>query len=108
MRILSQKVTPQRVEVEAEAEDRGLVVMAQTFYHCWRAYLDGVPVPILRANFGFQAVEIPAGRHRVQWRYKDNAFLWGAAVSVGSLLGCMGAWFWMQRGLSKRKQNVEG
>ena len=70
-----------RVEIEVEAAEPSLVVVAQTYYHNWRAYVDGQPVPLLRANHAFQAVQIPAGRHHVHLVYQDRAFEIGAAVS---------------------------
>lgn len=98
VRVLSQKFSTQNIEVEADAAERSLLVIAQSYYHRWRAYVDGTPVPIWRANFGFQALEIPVGRHRVQLRYRDSAFLLGTTVSVASLLGCAGAWLRLRRG----------
>ena len=65
-----------------------MLVMAQGWYHCWQASVDGSGVPLLRANGGFQAVEVPAGRHEVLLEYKDRAFQLGCAISVMALLFC--------------------
>jgi uncharacterized membrane protein YfhO len=62
--------------------------MAHGWYHCWRASVDGGGVPLLRANGGFQAVEVPAGRHEVLLEYKDRAFQLGCAISVVAFLFC--------------------
>ena len=52
------------------------------------AFVDGKAVPLLRANYAFQALEVPAGKSQVQLVYQDNAFRLGAWLSVGGLLVC--------------------
>jgi uncharacterized membrane protein YfhO len=65
-----------------------MLVMAQGWYHCWQARVDGVGVPLWRANGGFQAVEVPAGRHEVLFEYKDRAFQIGCVISFAALVFC--------------------
>jgi uncharacterized membrane protein YfhO len=80
------------VDIEVEAAEPSLVVVAQTYYHDWHARLDGAdgrePL-LLRANHAFQAVEIPAGKHHIHFYYEDCAFEAGAAVSMVAWLGCL-------------------
>ena len=45
----------------------------------WRAPL--TPVPLWRANHAFQAVQVPAGQHRVRLRYEDKRFQLGVWIS---------------------------
>ena len=71
-----------KVDLEIEAAEPALVVVAQSFYHNWRAYLDNKPTRLLRANHAFQAVEVPAGRHHIALAYKDNVFRCGLGVSL--------------------------
>jgi hypothetical protein len=75
-----------------EADRPALVTVAQGYYHPWKAYVNDQRVPLLRANVGFQALEVPAGRAAVRLRYEDPAFRIGAAVSLLSLLVCGIAW----------------
>jgi hypothetical protein len=88
-RILNSKFGESKVEIEVEASAPAVVVVAQTFYHDWRASVDGREVPLLRANDAFQAVEVPQGRHQVVLRYRDQAFEWGAAISIVAWVGCV-------------------
>jgi hypothetical protein len=87
-RVLNSKFTTQRVDIEVEASEPSLVVVAQTYYHNWRAYVDGRPAPLLRANHAFQAIQVPAGRHHVRLAYEDLAFQFGAAVSICMAANC--------------------
>jgi hypothetical protein len=87
-RVLNSKFTTQRVDIEVEASEPSLVVVAQTYYHNWRAYVDGRPAPLLRANHAFQAIQVPAGRHYIRLAYEDLAFQFGAAVSICMAVNC--------------------
>lgn len=78
-----------RIEADVEAAGPALVVLSQSYYHLWHATVDGNPVPLLRANLAFQAVQIPAGRHHVQWIYRDPYLGIGGAVSALSLAACL-------------------
>jgi hypothetical protein len=78
-----------QVQFEAEADAPALVVVAQTWYPWWQARLDGQRVPLLRANYAFQALEVPPGAHRVELRYEDAAFRIGAGLSALAWLGCV-------------------
>jgi hypothetical protein len=88
-RVLKSHFGTQIVDIEVEAGAPSLVVVAQTWYHNWRAEVDGKPARLLRANDAFQAVEISEGRHRVQLIYRDRAFEIGAGVSLLALLACL-------------------
>ena len=92
-RVVSQRFTPERVDLEVEAAEPSLVVLAQTWYHQWRVHVDGAPVRLLRANYAFQAVQVPAGRHQVQLLYEDKKLLAGAVLSGLGLLACAGLWW---------------
>jgi len=88
-RVLASKFGTQSVDIEVEAADPALVVVAQTYYHAWRAYVDARPAPLLRANHAFQAVQIPAGKHQIHLAYEDRAFEIGAAISVCLWVNCL-------------------
>jgi hypothetical protein len=88
-KIINSKFGMQTVDVEVETAKSSLVVVAQTYYHNWRATVDGQPTPLLRANVAFQAVQVPAGNHKIHFVYKDRAFQIGAAISIAAWLGCL-------------------
>jgi len=73
-----------KVELEVEAVEPSIVVISQSFYHNWRAYLDDKPTQLFRANHAFQAVEAPPGRHRLALVYQDYPFRGGALISLTS------------------------
>jgi hypothetical protein len=100
-KILSpQFLSPQHLRMGVEADAPAMIVIAQAFYHPWHAYVDGKATPLWRANFAFQALEIPAGRHDVNLVYEDRNFAYGLVLSVASLLICAAFWFFCGRRLS--------
>ncbi|HYV36697.1 MAG TPA: YfhO family protein, partial [Gemmataceae bacterium] len=92
-RITSRRHRANRIDLEIQAEQRTLIVLAQSYYHCWHGSIDGRSVPVWRANFAFQAFEVPAGQHRVQLVYRDWKFYTGAIVSLSSLCFCLIIYF---------------
>jgi hypothetical protein len=82
-------------EMKVAARETSLVVISQSFYHLWRAWVDGQPARLMRANLAFQAIEIPPGTHYVRLAYKDPNFYLGACISVVSLM--LSGWIWLAR-----------
>ena len=90
-RLVSWQMSSRGLRAEVQTEARTMLAIAQTSYHPWQAYVDGKPVPLWRANYGFQAIEVPAGAHRVSLVYLDRAFWVGAGISLFSLLSVVTA-----------------
>jgi hypothetical protein len=88
-----------QVDAEVQAAAPSLVVLSQTFYHLWQAEVDGRRVPLLRANVAFQAVQVPAGTHRIRLVYRDPNLVAGAVISIVSLFIC--GFLWRRRPLEK-------
>jgi hypothetical protein len=95
--ILSSNFSGQRIEARVQAAAPAVVVFAQTYYHPWHAYVDGRPTPLWRANYGFQAVLIPAGEHQVRLCYEDGAFRTGVIISTITLTVCLIFWYRLRR-----------
>jgi hypothetical protein len=91
-RVQAVKFDNQQLMFESEASMNSFVVISQTYYPAWQARVDGRPARIWRANYAFQALEIPAGKHRVTLFYRDRAFLIGVVLSGIGLLGCAALW----------------
>ena len=88
-RILNSRFTAHQVELRVVAPEASLVILSQTFYHPWRAEVDGHPTTLWRANHAFQALEVPAGTHQVKLVYEDYFFRVGALISCLSLVWCL-------------------
>ena len=69
------------------APARGFLYLADQYFPGWRATVNGAPAPILRANYAFRAVEVPAGTSTVEFRYRPVSVLIGAAITAITLAG---------------------
>lgn len=94
--VLAWQVSAHRVEAEVKADADTMVVVAQSFAHPWHAFVDGKETRLWKANYAFQALEVPAGSHRVLLVYHDTAFLYGCTGSIVSLLIAGGGWIWLK------------
>jgi hypothetical protein len=79
---------PERVVVEARLDRDGFLVLHDVYDPGWSARADGRELTVYRANGAFRAVRLPAGTHRVEFRYRPRSFYAAAAVSAGTWLLC--------------------
>ncbi len=75
---------PNRVKIEVSLEREGYLVLSDTFYPGWQAYVDGREVEILKANYAFKAVFLEAGSHVVLFEYSPFSFKVGLLVSLAA------------------------
>lgn len=75
---------PEKVVVEATLAADGVLVLTDTYYPGWSVTVDGVPAPILRADYAFRGVALRAGSHRVAFRYAPRS------VHAGFVLAGLG------------------
>lgn len=56
----------------------GLVAFSELFYKEktgeWSVFIDGNPATALRVNYILRAVEVPAGKHTIVWRYNRTDY----------------------------------
>src|SRR5262245_48622248 len=64
---------PDRVEIETDSELGGMLALHDIYYPGWIAEIDGARAPILRADVLFRGLEVPAGRHRIVFRFAPFA-----------------------------------
>jgi hypothetical protein len=74
-----------RVTIRASLDAPGILVLADSFYPGWNAYVDGKSEGILRANLFFRAVPLPGGEHTVEFRYEPKSFKIGVVISVTTI-----------------------
>jgi hypothetical protein len=92
VKVLHARLAPHRVEIDLESDKPCLAVIAQSYYPCWKAQVDGKKIPVWRANYAFQAVEVPAGTHQVALIYRDLSFYCGTIISTICFIICLFFW----------------
>ncbi|MBS1251472.1 MAG: hypothetical protein MAG451_00505 [Anaerolineales bacterium] len=78
--------SPQRVEIQADLDRSGYLVLLDSYYPGWQATVDGRPATIHRADVLFRAVALGPGRHTVTFIYDPSTFKIGAVISALTLV----------------------
>lgn len=77
---------------EVNSTKPAFAVMSEVYYadkqgKGWQAYLDGNPVSHVRVNYVLRGMNIPAGKHTVEFRFEPKPFLRGQNYAmIGSYL----------------------
>jgi hypothetical protein len=93
---------PQRVELIAELERPGLVILADAFYPGWHLTIDGEPAPIYRTNRMMRGAAVKTGRHTLIYTYDPASFRLGGVLSIAGLLVLAGLVPWAGFRLTQR------
>ncbi len=93
---------PERVVMQATTDRPGLLVLTDLYHPGWRARVDGVETPVLRADYFFRGVPLGPGRHEVELVFDPLSVGLGRIISLttlAALLLAAGAlWRWPRRG----------
>ena len=76
---------PQRVEMTAQLDKPGMVILADVFYSGWKLTVDGEPQEVVRANRMMRGALVPSGVHKLVYRYEPESFRIGGAISIASM-----------------------
>ena len=79
---LTNYANPGNLFYESESTEDGLAVFSEVYYKTWKAFIDGKEVPVLRANYILRAIEVPAGKHTIEFRCEDDLLLDTQIVST--------------------------
>ncbi len=85
----------------------GLGIFSDVYYDSgWKAFIDGKETKILRADYALRALRIPAGTHKIEFRFMPKSFATGKTIALICCLlifGLVAGW----AVLYLRKQNGE-
>ncbi len=89
---------PPYLKYESESASNGVVVFSEIYYpKGWHAFIDGKEVPILRADYVLRALEVPAGKHTIEFKFEPKPYVVGNKITMASgwvlllvVLGCFG------------------
>ena len=77
--------TPPYMKYESESASNGVAVFSEVFYpKGWHAFIDGKEVTILRANYILRALEVPAGKHTIEFTFEPKPYTIGNTVTMAS------------------------
>ncbi len=88
---------PERVAVEVRSNGDGYLVLTDTHYPGWEAFVDGDPASIERANYLFRAVRVPAGESLVEFVYRPASLRNGLRLAILGAVLLAGTLLWSRR-----------
>jgi len=80
------KDEPEKIIIETEGDQPGILVLSDSFSPGWRAYINDEERPILRSNYITRAVEVPAGRVQLRFEYQHPGLMQAIFTSLAALL----------------------
>jgi len=102
---------PNKLSFESDNSHAGLAVFSDIYYPLgWKATIDGKEVPIYRTNYVLRALQVPAGKHNIEFVFAPASFKKGETVGlIGSILLTLlilaGIYYSFRR--NKEKEEVE-
>lgn len=83
--IILNSYKPNELNYTSKSQSGQLAVFSEIYYDKgWNAYIDGKLTPHFRANYVLRAMLIPAGQHKIQFRFEPESFIIGEKISYAS------------------------
>jgi len=73
------------LRLNVELDRPGLIVLTDTFYPGWNAWVDRQAARIHRVDGVFRGVFVGGGRHEVSMQFRPASQSWGLVISAGGL-----------------------
>ena len=85
IRLASYKANDLVYESNSSAER--LAVFSEIYYaNGWNAYLDGKLTPHFRVNYVLRAMKVPAGKHKIEYKFEPTIIATGEKISISSMM----------------------
>jgi hypothetical protein len=92
-----ERYLPQSLTLSVDAKAPALVATSVTAWPGWKLTVDGKRAPLTGYNHAFLAFRVPAGRHRAELVYRPDGVVFGAAISLATLLVSAVLWALLPR-----------
>lgn len=97
VRITERRPGSLSVELATPAPKPAFLFVSENWYPAWTAHVDGRPAAVLRAQYTFLGVALPAGARRVDLVFREQSVTTGRLVSIVTLVVVLGialsGWF---------------
>ncbi|WP_306352717.1 YfhO family protein [Flavobacterium sp. '19STA2R22 D10 B1'] len=101
--ITLEKYKPNYLKYNSTNTHDGLAVFSEIYYkNGWNAFIDGKEVPHVNADYVLRALEIPAGKHVIEFKFEPKVIKTGSTIALISTIGMIlllivGAYFERKR-----------
>lgn len=80
------RINNKYLTLETENLSESFLITTETYYPGWKAYIDGFETKIFQTDLAFRGIEIPAGKHKVEFVYQPISFYLGIFISLFTLI----------------------
>ncbi|MBJ2125714.1 YfhO family protein [Flavobacterium sp. IB48] len=100
---------PNYIKYKSENNGDGLAVFSEMYYkNGWNAYIDGKLTDHFPVDYVLRAMEIPAGKHKIEFKFEPQIIKTGGTItlisSIGMLLLLAGGIYFESKNSSKKKE----
>ena len=67
---------------EFQSNGNQFVVFSEVYYKDWNAYIDGELVDIIRSNYTLRGLEVPKGKHKIEFKFEPAIYYQGENISL--------------------------
>ncbi len=76
---------PNHLVYESVTSSNQFAVFSEIFYDKgWNAYIDGELVPHVRTNYVLRGLEVPSGKHTIEFKFEPSSYYTGERISLAS------------------------
>lgn len=79
---------PNYLKYKAQNTNKGLAVFSEIYYpKGWKVTIDGREAEMIRVNYVLRALEIPAGKHIIEFKFEPEVVKTGSSIALFSSIG---------------------
>jgi hypothetical protein len=77
-----------RIWLDVETENNGLLVLSEIYYPGWKAFVDANETEVFRTDYNLRSFFVPAGHHTVEVKFQPATYVEGGMITLSALLLC--------------------
>lgn len=94
------------LKIETETRVKSFLFLSEIYYPYWKAYIDGKEIEIIKANYAFRAIIVPAGKHTIEMKFISPGFQRGKTFSlIANILTILVIGFGAYISVSRKKKS---
>jgi hypothetical protein len=81
---------PNYLKYSSENEGKGIAVFSEIYYeNGWNAYIDGKKTDHFLVDYVLRAMEVPAGKHTIEFKFEPQVVKTGSTITLLSSIGML-------------------
>lgn len=89
---------PNHITYQSNSTSDQLAVFSEIWYgpnKGWQAYIDDQPVDHIRVNYALRGLKIPAGEHKIDFKFAPSSYQMGRMITLIFSLAILGGFLWL-------------